>query len=162
MKTIQKIVALFLSVLILLFSFGFTINKMVCLKSGSIRASLSDIQDCCSNEKETTLPVVKAHCCDLSSTAFHLNDYNPSEQHSVHAALNCSLILNQKATAPYCIKTSNLVLFYTDLPPPLHGKQLLQFISVFIIWFFIWVKCCYYRTLYDSIGSSETFHQKKN
>ena len=133
MKTIQKISALFLSVLILLFSFGFTINKMVCLESGNTKVSLNDIKNCCSNDTKAAIPVLKSHCCDLSSTAFHLNDYNPSEQHSIPMATDCLLPFNHIVATTFCVENNKQVLLYSDLPPPLYGKKLLSFISVFII-----------------------------
>lgn len=133
MKTIQKIAALFLSVIFLLFSFGFTINKMVCLKSGKMKVSLSNIKDCCSMESKTAIPVVKAHCCDINSTAFHLNDYNPSQQYSMPVVVHYTLPLNQKEISFGYYWDKTLKLIAANLPPPIYGKQLLSFISVFVI-----------------------------
>lgn len=133
MKAIQKISALFLSLLILLFSFGFTINKMVCLESGNTKVSLNEIKDCCSNDTKAALPVLKSHCCDLSSSSFHLNDYNPSEKHSTPTATDCLLPFNHLVSITFCKENNQQVLLYSDLPPPLYGKKLLALISIFII-----------------------------
>lgn len=133
MKTIQKISALFLSALILVFSFGFTINKMVCLKSGNTQVSLNNIKDCCSKDTKAAIPVLKPHCCDISFTAFHLNDYSPSEQYSIPVATDYLLPFSLIIPSSYGIASDTQVLHYSDLPPPLYGKQLLSFISVFII-----------------------------
>ncbi len=150
MKIAQQISASFLSALILLFSFGFTINKVVCLKSGIAEVSFGNIKDCCEAENNA-LPAEnndqccnttsngfhlnEIHCCNLSSTFFHLNDYSPSEKHTLPGAIDFTL--------PVCSSTNTSVIEHTekgklifcsaDLPPPLHGKQLLSFISVFII-----------------------------
>lgn len=148
MKVVQKISALFLAVLILLFSFGFTINKMICLKSGITEVSLGNIKDCCEAEDPTPSTDVKdnccdlnstayslkeVHCCDLSSTAFYLSDYSPSEQHSIPGAIDYMLPVSFLTTANKAVENKKLVLVYSDLPPPLYGKNLLSFISVFNI-----------------------------
>ncbi|MFY9308917.1 MAG: hypothetical protein WAQ28_07700 [Bacteroidia bacterium] len=150
MKVTQKISALFLSVIVLVFSLGITINRMVCLKSGIAQVSLGNIKDCCekSNNRQPSenndyccskgskaFHLNETHCCNLSSTFFHLNDYSPSEKHTLPGAIDFTL--------PVCSSTNTSVIEHTekgklifcsaDLPPPLHGKQLLSFISVFII-----------------------------
>ena len=85
MKLVQKITSLFLAVVFVLSSLGFTINKMVCLKSGKTKVSLTHVKDCCP-EKKSTVPVVKAQCCDIQNSSFKLTDFNPSQKQNVPAS----------------------------------------------------------------------------
>lgn len=133
MKAIQKISTLLLAAIFLFFSLGFSINKMVCFKSGKTKISLASIKDCCSKE-HTNKPVLKSNCCDISTTAFHLNDYDPSQENTIPTAVNYILPLNSQITAVTHCQACCMNLFSAaNLPPPLYGKQLLSFISVLII-----------------------------
>lgn len=132
MKLFQKITALFLCLFMLAFSLGFTINKMVCLKSGKTKVSLAKIKDCCP-AKHNSQTTIETDCCDFSSFSFQLNEYNSSQQQSVVLAIDYILPFN---TNTY--RCSNFIinkepLLYSDLPPPIVGKKRLAFLSTFII-----------------------------
>lgn len=132
MKFIQKITTVFLAIVFLLSSLGFTANKMVCLKSGKIKMSLTPVKDCC-HEKKSTSPHIKAQCCDLTNTSFHLNDFNSAQKNTIPAAADFILPINKYAITYENCNNHPSKLFFTDLPPPLYGRQLLSFISTLII-----------------------------
>lgn len=132
MKLFQKITALFLCLFILAFSLGFTINKMVCLKSGKVKVSLAKIKDCCPT-KHKAKTIIKTDCCDFSSFSFQLNEYSPSEQsHLVktYSYIQLGSIQMYYHSAFITIKEP---LLYSDLPPPILVKKRLAFLSTFII-----------------------------
>ncbi|MCE9538647.1 MAG: hypothetical protein K8R85_05450 [Bacteroidetes bacterium] len=132
MKVIKKTTTLLLAMVFILSSLGFTINKMVCLKSGKVKISLSNLKDCCPEEK-SSLPVIKAQCCDINNTSFHLNDFNSSQKNNIPVADDCVLAINKYSFATQNYNTPSSKLVFTDLPPPLYGRQLLSFISILII-----------------------------
>ncbi|MES2286978.1 MAG: hypothetical protein V4547_14905 [Bacteroidota bacterium] len=132
MKAIKKTTALFLAMVFILSSLGFTINKMICFKSGKVKVSLSHLKDCCAEEK-SALPIVKAQCCDINSTSFHLNDFNSSQKNNVPVADDCVLAINKYSFPCGNYNTPSSKLLFADLPPPLYGRQLLSFISILII-----------------------------
>lgn len=132
MKAIKKTIALFLAMVFILSSLGFTINKMVCLKSGKVKISLSHLKDCCP-EKKSSLPVIKAQCCDINNTSFHLNDFNSSQKNNIPVADDCVLAINKFSFTNINCNNTTSKLVFADLPPPLYGRQLLSFISILII-----------------------------
>ncbi len=132
MKIFQKITALFLATVFVLSSLGFTINKMVCLKSGKTKISLTHVKDCCPEKKSTT-PVVKAQCCDIQNSSFKLTDFSVAQKHELPCSQELiSFSEYSFATVPSAVQTIS-VLSFADLPPPLSGKSLLHFISILLI-----------------------------
>lgn len=132
MKLFQKITALFLCLFILAFSLGFTINKMVCLKSGKVKIALTPIKQCCS-KKSSSKTTLKTHCCDLSSLSFQLNEYNPTQQQSIALAIDLLLPFNINTYSYSYLIVKKQPLLYSDLPPPIIGKKRLALLSTFII-----------------------------
>lgn len=132
MKAIKTTITLFLAIVFILSSLGFTINKMVCLKSGKVRISLSNLKDCCPEEK-SSIPVIKAQCCDINNTSFHLNDFNSSQNNTIPVADDCVLAINKFSFTSRNYSNLTSELFFADLPPPFYGRQLLSFISILII-----------------------------
>jgi hypothetical protein len=128
MKLFQKITSLFLAVVFVLSSLGFTINKMVCLKSGKTKVSLTHVKDCCP-EKKSTIPVVKAQCCDIQNSSFKLTDFNPSQKHNVPVSFELVSFITSSISVPNHVDSKLFVLHFADLPPPIHGRTLLNFIS---------------------------------
>ncbi len=114
----------------LLSSLGLTVNKMICLESGNQQLSLTPLKDCCP-ENENDLTTIGSDCCDIQNTSFHLNDFQPSQEFSSQSgseAIPASFIFNKS-----CSSVQKEILFFADLPPPLHGRALLHFISVLTI-----------------------------
>ena len=128
MKLFQKITSLFLAVVFVLSSLGFTINKMVCLRSGKTKVSLTHLKDCCP-EKKSTIPVVKAQCCDIQNSSFKLTDFNTSQKHEVPVSLELVSFLTSSISVPNYVDSKLSVFLFADLPPPIHGRTLLNFIS---------------------------------
>jgi hypothetical protein len=133
MKTLQKITSVLLAVIFLVSSLGFTANKMVCLKSGKTKLSLTHVKSCCP-EKKSTLPVVSSQCCDITNTSFNLADLHNTSKSQVSesfAFLPFFIIPGYTFNDP---STSNETPFsFADLLPPLAGRDLLSFISILII-----------------------------
>ncbi|MBN8696202.1 MAG: hypothetical protein J0L87_06705 [Bacteroidetes bacterium] len=132
MKIFRKITALFLATVFVLSSLGFTINKMVCLKSGKTKISLTHVKDCCP-EKKSSIPVVKAQCCDIQNSSFKLTDFSVAQKHELPCSQELiSFSEYSFAAVPSAVQTVS-VLSFADLPPPLSGKSLLHFISILLI-----------------------------
>ncbi len=133
MKVIQKITSVFLALVFLLSSLGFTLNKMTCFKSGRVKVSLVAQKDCCP-ERESTIPLIKSKCCDLSNTYFNLSDVQHSQKVSIEKQLFVKAsFLNYQVYNSASIFSKHSVIPFADLPPPLYGRTLLNFISVLII-----------------------------
>jgi hypothetical protein len=132
MKLFQKITSLFLAVVFVLSSLGFTINKMVCLKTGKAKVALTHVKDCCP-DKKSTIPVVKAQCCDIQNSSFKLTDFNPSQKHELPVSFELVSFLTNSITVADYTNNKLAVFLYADLPPPIHGRTLLNFISTLII-----------------------------
>ena len=132
MQLIKKISSVLLAILFLVSSLGFTVNKMICLKSGKTKISFTKFTDCCKKNK-SGLPVVKANCCDLNNTSFNLDDYNFVQKNNVPTATNFIAVLHYNITSTLISNNASSKIFFSDLPPPLYGRQLLSFISVLII-----------------------------
>lgn len=133
MKIIQKITSIFLALVFLLSSLGFTINKMTCLKSGKVKMSLLAQKDCCP-EKESPIPVIKSTCCDFSNIYFNLSDVQHTEKLSLEKQFSIStpFLSSQIYNGTLAFSKAPIISF-TDLPPPLYGRTLLNFISTLII-----------------------------
>jgi len=132
MKAIKKTTALFLAMVFILSSLGFTINKMVCLKSGKVKISLSPLKECCPGKKNSG-PIVKTKCCDINNTSFHLNDFNSSQKSNISVADDYVLAINKFSFTNKNYNNTTSKLVFADLPPPLYGRQLLSFISILTI-----------------------------
>lgn len=153
MKTFQKITAVFLAVIFLFSSLGFTISSMVCLKSGKGKVSLAMIEDCCSPKKATTpaattnccdeekkLPVLsgldvikKGECCDINNYTFNLKDFQNSQKQSVDQPPISQSLFYFSEIVSSTVSESKLAFQFSDLPPPLYGRTLLNFISILTI-----------------------------
>lgn len=152
MKLFQKITSVFLATVFLFSSLGFTISSMVCLKSGKGKISLSAIEDCCAksktslvakkgccaHEKMLDLPkgmavIKKGECCDISNYTFNLNDFQSSQKQSLEQpAISQSLFYSSQLILSI-VSENKLAFQYSDLPPPLYGRTLLNFISTLTI-----------------------------
>ena len=152
MKTAQRITSVFLAAVFLFSSLGFTISSMVCLKSGKEKISLAKMEDCCvkiaepvapekdacCEEKESSLPekiisIEKGNCCDINSYTFNLNDFQNSQKVSLEQpiAISSFFFIPDLFTSERI--ENKLVYNSTDLPPPLYGRTLLNFISILTI-----------------------------
>jgi hypothetical protein len=133
MKTLQKITSVFLAVTFLVSSLGFTVNKMVCLKSGYTKLSLLHVKDCCP-EKKSSIPVIKSDCCDITNTFFDLGDLRLSQKTEIVQPFAVQYLFTSRIFVPAAHSFSKAAaLSFTDLPPPRHGRTLLSFISSLII-----------------------------
>jgi hypothetical protein len=133
MKTAQKITSIFLALTFLVSSLGLTANKMVCLKSGKTKLSAFSIKDCCP-EKESSLPVIKSHCCDITNTFFDLGDIQKTQKVEIGQSFTVqSLFNNPLFVYNTSLASDKLTTSFADLPPPRSGRTLLSFISILII-----------------------------
>jgi hypothetical protein len=152
MKAIQKITSVFLAAVFLFSSLGFTISSMVCLKSGKGKVSFSSIEDCCAkpqaasiakkgccaHEEELDLPegfaiIKKGECCDINNYTFNLKDFQSSQKQSLEQpAISQSLFYSSEIVSS-TVSENKLAFQYSDLPPPLYGRTLLNFISTLTI-----------------------------
>lgn len=134
MKTLQKITSVFLAVIFLASSLGFTVNKMVCLKSGKTKLSLLHVKDCCP-EKKYAAPVIKSDCCDITNTFFNLGDLRVSQKIQIVQpfSIQCLFISQGFASDNTHLDVRPLSFSFADLPPPRSGRTLLSFISILII-----------------------------
>jgi len=105
---------------------------MVCFKSGKTKISLTQLKDCCP-KKESANPVVKAQCCDINNTSFHLNDFNSSSKKNIPTAGDVVLAINKYAFIHTQYNHLTAVIVTADPPPPIYGRQLLSFISILTI-----------------------------
>lgn len=152
MKAIQKITSVFLATVFLFSSLGFTISSMVCLKSGKGKVSLSVIEDCCAktstvsvakkdccaHEEELDLPkgmavIKKGECCDINNYTFNLNDFQNSQKQSTEQPAISQSIFYSSEHISSTVSENKLAFQYSNLPPPLYGRTLLNFISILTI-----------------------------
>jgi len=133
MKTLQKITSVFLAVAFLVSSLGFTVNKIVCLKSCKTKLSLLHVKDCCPGET-SSIPVVKSDCCDITNMYFDLGDLRISPKTEIVQPFAVQYFFTSRIFVPAGHSFSKAdALSFADLPPPRHGRALLSFISVLII-----------------------------
>jgi hypothetical protein len=131
MKFISKHISVFLAVVFLLSSLGFTANRMICLKSGKQKISLIPINDCC---KKTTLGKhsVKSKCCDINNNEFQLSDFR-----SVEKTETIPIKLHLFELPFFLVQHSNVSTEYVYIffppPPLLFGKIYIHFISTLLI-----------------------------
>jgi len=146
MKLVRNITSVFLAAVFLLSGFGFTIGKMVCIKSGKTVISLSALEDCCAkskkknccneNEKQNTtsnFSFEKSDCCDVSNTSISLKDFQSSKINKAEAIELLLLSTKESFSSRSIAYTSIKKIFLADLPPPLYGKSLLAHLSILII-----------------------------
>lgn len=152
MKAIQKITSVFLVAVFLFSSLGFTISSMVCLKSGKGKVSLSAIEDCCAkpqtasiakkeccaHEEELVLPegfaiIKKGECCDINNYTFNLTDFQNAQKQSIEQPAISQSIFYSSELISSTVSGNKLAYQYSDLPPPLYGRTLLNFISILTI-----------------------------
>jgi hypothetical protein len=130
MKSFNKIITVFLAGIFLMSTLGLSVNKMICLESGREKISLTPLKDCCPDmgDKQES---VAGHCCDIQNSYFHLNDFSPSAKSEVSHPGVISLIASFNPLPAKVFRPD--VQSYADLPPPLHGRDLLTHISVLVI-----------------------------
>jgi len=145
MKLVRNITSVFLASIFLLSGFGFTIGKMVCLKSGKTIISLSALEDCCAQSKKKNccnenkegntsgFAFEKSDCCDISNTSIALKDFQSSKINKAEAVELNLLSSKQTFSTKAVANTQANKLLFVDLPPLLYGKSLLTNISVLII-----------------------------
>ncbi len=152
MKALQKITSVFLATVFLFSSLGFTISSMVCLKSGKGKVSLSVIEDCCAKTptasvakkdccnhvEELNVPkgmavIKKGECCDINNYTFNLNDFQSSQKQSIEQPIISQSLFHSSEIVSSTVSENKLAFQYSDLPPPLYGRTLLNFISTLTI-----------------------------
>lgn len=129
----RKIVSVFIALVFLFASFGFTIGKMVCGMSGKTSYSLGLMTDCCKKTNNANKTVLKTKCCHIVNTSISVKDYSPSKTVSFNQVdFVFSFIFPIKNYSLSSISAPNLFAI-SDIPPPLSGKQIRTLISVFNI-----------------------------
>ena len=133
MNILKKITSVLLAVIFLVSSMGFTVNKMVCIKSGKTKISFTPLKDCC-KEKKSGTPVLKNKCCDITNSSFNLGNFQSSQKIRIANVfvLQSDFIKNTTIDYPNSACAAEIICF-ADIPPPLHGRKLLSFISILII-----------------------------
>lgn len=153
MKAIQKITAIFLAIVFLFSSFGFTISSMVCIKSGKGKVSFATIEECCYKNTETAAKITKTaccddekefqlsepvatiqkgECCDITNFTYKLNDFQNAQQLFIGQPTVVNTIFLSSDLSPIFSSENKLSFYASDLPPPF-GRNLLNFISILII-----------------------------
>ena len=148
MKTFKKITTIFLTAVFLFSSFGFTISSIVCLKSGKGTVSLFVIEDCCAkkevivdvccgNEEEATPRNVTflemGDCCDINNYSLKLNDYEVSQKASIEQPVIIHSLFLPLASEATSASSLEITFNSSNLPPPVFGRTLLNFISTLTI-----------------------------
>lgn len=152
MKITYKIASILLAGIFLISSLGFTISSMVCIKSGKGKVSLSVIEDCCAkkpsqdvskeiccdDDQAVIVPkgvtvIKKGECCDINSYSFHLNDFQSAKKLALNQPTVFQTLFSVLTIDAISAGESKLSFQYSDLPPPLYGRTLLNFISLLTI-----------------------------
>ncbi|MBA3972033.1 MAG: hypothetical protein H0X46_07795 [Bacteroidetes bacterium] len=149
MTIFKKITAVFLAAVFIFSSLGFTISSMVCLKSGKGTMSLFAMEDCCAKkipsstvsccDDEDEEPVqsiiylIKGECCDISNYLITLNEYQASEKISVDQPVVIQSLFVFSPIVTNTAEEQRNILHASNLPPPLYGRTLLNFISTLTI-----------------------------
>ena len=124
--------SLLLGLFLLMFSMGLTLNKMVCLSSGKVKVSLLDIKHCGPEESKSPChSALKNKCCDITSSFLHIAI--PSVVfYSFVKITDIDVLFTGYILNIFKISTSlSLTSFiFSDLPPPLIGKDFLNFIQI--------------------------------
>ena len=133
MKTVLKYTAgIFLSLVILIASGGFTFSRMVCIESRYTKYALSEQGDCCGMKNLPPLRVQKP-CCDIANQLICVDDYMPSFYKTLKADMSLVALF-----APVLIVTEhtfciNFPQYISSIPPPLGGVDLLCAIHKFTV-----------------------------
>lgn len=125
MKTIFKYCSsIFLALVILSVSGGFTLSKMICLESGYTQYAFTKQSDCCD---KGNLPPVRFEkpCCDISNQIISVDNYTPSFAKALKA--DFSLVATLTPSLPVVETLINQISshYVTTLPPPLSGIDFL-------------------------------------
>lgn len=112
-SSIKLVLVTLLSTLILLSTGGFSLAKMICLKSGYTSISLNTPEDCCKDKEQHTPFSIKAKCCDISTMNIDALHYLASTQqkavcHSTIAVLQTPIAFTQLNTQ-FVFSSSNPV-----------------------------------------------------
>ena len=133
MNILKKITSVLLAMIFLVSSMGFTVNKMVCIKSGKTKISFSALKDCC-REKKSGTPVLKNKCCDITNSSFNLESFERPEKIKVANTFVLQPAFINNTTIDYSNSACAAeIISFADIPPPLYGRKLLSFISILII-----------------------------
>jgi len=151
MKIFQKITAVFLAGVFLLSSLGFTINKMICVKSGKEKLSLVNIEDCCKSkqlvekddccDEETenhdlsyqNVFFTKSDCCNILNTYFDLSDFHTAKNSFVPQVISYDLFFTSDVQNVLPCQSIASTTYHFSPPPISYGRGLLSQISVLII-----------------------------
>lgn len=127
---LHKSFTLVMAVAILFSATGVTVFKMVCSKSNSYSASLSQFDDCCKKNKCNACTVNDNCCGFLKSTVSSVQQY----LHEITFSFNIAVIDVIDFFIPFSVTTeSNPVAFCAHAPPDIAGRDILILVSRFII-----------------------------
>lgn len=136
-KLFRNIICLCLALLTLGSALGLPLNKMVCLSSGNIKVSITELKDCCPEEEESSFPVESAledRCCDFSSQLLQIDFTSDLNHFKLKLSNLFFAFVHFDLRTFYCFKSISVSQYLSgDLPPPLSGYRLLKLISVFRI-----------------------------
>ena len=143
MKTFSLRIFCFLMAFQVLFaSTGFAMYEHFCKIKGSITYSLSaPKKSCCSVKKEVKFDekqsvLKRAKCCSDQIT-HHKISPNASQGHKIDFQNSSLAYIHTSACTFTCTQTSETIsknnLLYSNLSPPLSGRDILIFIQSFLI-----------------------------
>lgn len=128
-KRILHITSLLMVVVILTATLQVSLTKMTCLMSGKVVYSLTDAENCAPIQAGDN---VGKKCCDFHKITF---DYNTL---STISDFDCHLLKITTFMEVYLpkqffakLKSTPLLTFFHNLPPPLSGMDLLKTIEVY-------------------------------
>ncbi|MFN4233575.1 MAG: HYC_CC_PP family protein [Bacteroidia bacterium] len=130
---IKQIFHLLIALLVLIASSGMTINRMECLKTGKVKASIFDIKKCCP-ENNSTSNAIQSKCCNFSLSYLKVDINTTLEKQKISEQFALSFF--EHFVISYFSISDNSVsrnVVVSSLPPLLSGKSLLQAIRVFRI-----------------------------
>jgi len=128
MKILFRHIFSFTMIVVLLTSTtGISINKMECLKTGIVKFSTTEFNDCSNNSSDNSF---NTKCCDYHKIVLDL-DYDTIIKANFINVFSISLNLLQASLFNNPKKISNKQFnFFTNLPPP-SGYSLLKLVQVF-------------------------------
>ncbi|MBK7856797.1 MAG: hypothetical protein IPJ79_19575 [Bacteroidetes bacterium] len=127
---LHKSFTLVLAVAIFFSATGITVFKMVCSKSNSYSASLSQFDDCCKKNKCNACTVNDNCCGFLKSTVSSVQQY----VHEVTFGLDLVVTEVIDFLIPFSVANeSNPLAFCANAPPDIAGRDILIMVSRFII-----------------------------
>lgn len=80
---LKSSLSIVIGIMILLAGSGFSLAKMVCLKSGYTQISLNEPDDCCKHEHEHAPVTIEEKCCDISNISIEVFQYLNSATQTV-------------------------------------------------------------------------------